>query len=241
MCLENLDPLFAEESDLNKPNEQNLKPEESIEAMAWADLYAAAPADFVDKSGLSAFRIGHGCAIALPSLPEAVFNRTIGVREIQLLREACDWLDVRTRKWVVQANDTAPAVAELIRERNLLKKGTGWAKFTRDAAPAHPPMEGQPRIKLAAPKEARLFAELVSKGFSFPDWSIPLWSSIVGRPGWVCFIAYVGTQPAGSAAMFASDRSAWLGIDSAIPEHRKNGVQTALIRARIEKGRERGE
>ncbi|MCZ3380561.1 hypothetical protein [Rhizobium sp. AG207R] len=124
---------------MNKPNEQNLKPEETIEAMAWADLYAAAPADFVDKSGLSAFRIGQGCAIALPSLPEAVFNRTIGVREIQSLRKA-----------------------------------------------------------------------------------------------------YVGTQPAGSAAMFASDHSAWLGIDSAVPEHRKNGVQTALIRARIEKGRERG-
>lgn len=31
--LENLDPLFVEESYLNKPNERNLKPEETIEEM----------------------------------------------------------------------------------------------------------------------------------------------------------------------------------------------------------------
>jgi len=53
------------------------------------------------------------------------------------------------------------------------------------------------------------------------------------RDGWDCFVAYDGSVPAASGALFSSEGVGWLGIAATLPEHRRRGAQGALLSARI--------
>src|SRR5438552_698687 len=54
-----------------------------------------------------------------------------------------------------------------------------------------------------------------------------------GRPGWRTYVAYEGTVPAASGALYCRDGVAWLGVGATIPAWRRRGAQGALISRRI--------
>jgi GNAT superfamily N-acetyltransferase len=212
--------------------------EEFIEAKAWLDLYACARQGVILETGLSRLSIGDGCAIALPSVPEITFNRAFGLRSVAQLEEAYEWLGVTTDTWAIQLDDESvdKAMESWLRERGLVTKGNGWAKFRRPASPIAYTDARQIDVRPAATSDAELFGNLVNGGFGFSAELAPLWSELVGRAGWHCFIAFLDETPVASAAMYIADRSAWLGVDSTLPQFRRKGAQAALIQARLKVG-----
>jgi GNAT superfamily N-acetyltransferase len=73
-----------------------------------------------------------------------------------------------------------------------------------------------------------------------PEWTQPLAANVVGRPGWSCYVAYDGKQPAGAGALFVHDGVGWLGYAATRPRYRGRGAQSAILAARIEDARQQG-
>ena len=63
---------------------------------------------------------------------------------------------------------------------------------------------------------------------------------LVGLPGWRCFLAWSGDEPAGCGALYVEGRLAWLGMAATRPSHRRRGAQIAILLARIEAARALG-
>lgn len=115
--------------------------------------------------------------------------------------------------------------------------GYGWMKFRRPDADA-PAVEPGLRVEESLDREA--FALANGEGFGIPPELAYELCGFVGAPGWHCFVAWAGDEPAGSAALYADGRDAWLGIGATRPAFRRRGAQTALLAARIARARELG-
>lgn len=57
---------------------------------------------------------------------------------------------------------------------------------------------------------------------------------LYGRPGWHLYIAWVNDIPGGMGMLYMQDGRASLAGGATLPEQRKQGVQTALLRHRIQ-------
>ena len=65
-------------------------------------------------------------------------------------------------------------------------------------------------------------------------------SDLVADDAYACYVARVGGEPAGGASMRVTDGVAQLTGAATVPEHRRRGVQTALLRSRLIAAKERG-
>jgi GNAT superfamily N-acetyltransferase len=113
-------------------------------------------------------------------------------------------------------------------ERRGYTRGRAWMKFERDAAPAaHTETDARIEETLDGP----LFGELVG-GEAL--------GAVAGAPGWRCYLAWVGDEPAATGVVYADGSSAWLGIAFTREQFRGRGIQSALLATRIEAARASG-
>jgi hypothetical protein len=94
-------------------------------------------------------------------------------------------------------------------------------------------------VKEASPVDGRLWARTVASGFLeneeiTPKTLDPL-DTIFGVPSGTCFLAWIGGEPAGGAAMSMREGLAVLYADSTLPEFRNLGVHTSLIQERCDR------
>jgi GNAT superfamily N-acetyltransferase len=111
--------------------------------------------------------------------------------------------------------------------------GYAWMKFERDDDPA-PAAETDLRIEETV--DAATFARVCAEGFGLRD--AP--AGFVGAPGFRCFLAWDGSEPAACGALYADGGSAWLGVAATRPAFRGRGAQRALLAARIDAARATG-
>jgi len=216
---------------------------EAIERDAWLDVFAAAPAAFVEQAGL-AFSGQRGAArFAIRAAPTIEFNRCQGLGvEAAASQAEVDasivWLRAHCNEaWALQvAPDAAPSeLAGWIEARGLRRYGAGWAKFQRrrDAAPASSTTLD---VRLVGPDRAGDFGAVVQGGFGAPP-PFALWAAaVVGRPKWRAYVGYDGQTPAVAGALYIDDAIGWLGMGAALPAFRGRGGQTALLNRRIADG-----
>lgn len=126
-----------------------------------------------------------------------------------------------------------------ILDQGLVENGA-WMKLTRPVPSAPLAMEGPVRTRLAGFDDAPIFGRLTCAGFGFPTELEPLWSCLVGKKGWACFIAELEGMAIGTGAMFMEDGYAWLGGGTTLAEYRNRGAQKALINARLNEGLAQG-
>jgi GNAT superfamily N-acetyltransferase len=112
---------------------------------------------------------------------------------------------------------------------------TGWArmKFERDDAPA-PVVDTELRIEPTL--DGTTFARICAEGTGTPEVTV----GFAGAPGFTCFIAWDGDEPASCAALYAEGETAWLGVAATRPQFRGRGAQRALLSARIDAARAAG-
>lgn len=212
--------------------------EEAIEVRAFVDLYNVSPAILKAQEHFGCLPINHGCAISLPSSPAIGLNRVLGLSSVKDLEEAYGWMIGKTgnRFFQINTDRVSAETKDWILARGLLEYGVGWAKLVYDAPSVNFSEPNSFRTRLVHVEEAMLFGSMVCTGFDFPPTLTRLWSAIVGKEGWSCFFALDGDSPVGTAAMYQSGTSAWIGGGTTLPEFRNRGVQKALIKSRVEHG-----
>ncbi|CAM4283882.1 N-acetyltransferase domain-containing protein [Bordetella tumbae] len=212
---------------------------EHIEAVAWHDMYKAAPVAYASENALNTTLIGDGACLSHGQLVVTELARVVGVSSSAYIDEAIQWMQENCPAgWSLQI----PRVQENAAIRGLLEdlgyeaKGNGWAKFRH--APTTVEMPAIPHLysRVAEQKDAAVFGQLVCTGFGFPASMGQWFSELVGRPNWSVLIAYWDDVPVGCGAIYSAAGYSWMGVDTTLPEFRGRGVQSHLIRARLQHG-----
>lgn len=98
-------------------------------------------------------------------------------------------------------------------------------------------------IRPALPEEARIYNRVVAGGFlerdDWPELEPPFETSL-DLPGAWGFLAWVAGEPAGGGMLGLVDGVALLSGDGVLPRFRGQGLQKALIQARLVWARDRG-
>ena len=115
----------------------------------------------------------------------------------------------------------------------------GWMGFRRGV---DDPPEAETRLTIGelGSERAAEFAALLRAAYGLPEELAPVIAALPELPGWRCFLALDGDEPAGAAALYVSGDSAYLGLAGTAAEHRGKGAQSALLAARIRCARELG-
>ncbi|QWW71595.1 GNAT family N-acetyltransferase [Rhizobium sp. WYJ-E13] len=224
-----------------KNTNKRIPREEWIEAKAFIDLARITPQPFKDSVDFTCMTVDDGCAISLPQAPAIGLNRIVGLDDVSGLNAAFDWMKTKTGRRNVQISEASASndLRQWIADKGLIETGA-WVKLVRSAPSAPLAIEGPVRARLAAVDDAPIFGKIMCTGFGFPAELEPLWSCLVGKECWSCFIAEWEGTPIGTGAIFIQGGYAWLGGGTTLPDYRGRGAQKALINARLNEGLAKG-
>jgi GNAT superfamily N-acetyltransferase len=199
---------------------------ESVEHAAYADAFRASP-ELCEIA-----EIGGAVCLAMRRLPGRMFNRVLGLAALDDVDEIAafygdgDW-------WVSDSHGLGPEL-----EERGFARDYGWMKFSRGVGPR----EARSELTVVQVDTSRAgdFGSVVAGGYALPEWAESFAASVVGRPGWSCYVAYDGDRPAGAGALFVDGAVGWLGFGATLPGYRGRGAQSAILAARIEDARRQG-
>lgn len=214
---------------------------DDIEARAFEDLFAAAPAPLAARLGLGVERHRGATLLLARGFPTSMFNRVIGagVHEPACEVDVDHWIErfaaAGGRPWWVHVSPFAdpPELSGWLERRGFAAPARrSWAKVWRDASP--PPsiatdLRIAPMTAAALPGAARCIAE----AFGMPPFMAEWIAALHGRPGWRLYSVDDGERPVGGGALYVERRMAWLGIAGVQASHRRRGAQGALMARRI--------
>ncbi len=96
---------------------------------------------------------------------------------------------------------------------------------------------GDDRIGIVTANEVDTLATSVARGFAdggdFPQSLTQIFQTYFHQPNCTCFIARIDGEAAGGAAVFINGTLAILGAASTLPKFRGRGLQTDLLRCRL--------
>lgn len=100
-------------------------------------------------------------------------------------------------------------------------------------------------VRVIKPEEAGLWTEINARGWShdhpeFKPFMREVGALLSAREGSVCFLGEVDGVPAAAAALSLHEGVALLAGAATVPEHRRRGLQLALLDARLRYAREHG-
>ena len=95
-------------------------------------------------------------------------------------------------------------------------------------------------IRELAPHQAAEFDAIFRRSRDMPV-SLSGWAAqVVGRRSWRCFGAFDGDRVIATGAVFIGGDFAWLGFGSTLAPFREQGLQSTLIKVRIDAARGAG-
>jgi hypothetical protein len=216
---------------------------EAAEARCWADLYAAAPADFAREAGLTTQEIEGTLALGWAATGRRYFSRAIGLGVVepatveQLDEILAGWRDAGITMFLLQSlPHCRPAVYESwLRERGL-ELFDKQDRIVRDGSPLaeHAAISHREfAVECVDRRSQDEWAEFLQRVYRLDTGS---WlQELIGRPGWFQYVARADGEIVAARAMhIGPDGTAWLGMDGPVP-----GVMTgdyepdAAICARI--------
>jgi len=187
---------------------------------------------FCELLGGEPTRVRGGLCLNAPApIPE--LNRVAAVQEDLDLDAVAEVYDGRPH--AVSVPPWVTGLDSQLAERGYVR-GYAWMKFERSPVSA-PAFETTLRIEEA--RDAEVFGKTAAEGFGAPP-AIGPGFDVLGRPGWHCFMAWDGGEPAGAATLFVLGDVAWFGGAATRPAFRGRGAQSALLATRIERAREVG-
>ena len=223
---------------------------ELIEAEAMYRVVASAPPDLKRKFNVTARRIGGGVVLAAAGTadPSGFWSKALGLGISEpvtaaLIAEICAFF--RSCGAELATVQIAPAAmppdwAE-IAARHGLRAGIRWAKLTRPALA----IDGAApvttlRVTQVPPDHLDPWSRVFLAGFGVdPEIFGPMLAAAAPQ-GFEPFAAWDGQRLAAAGALFLQGNGAQLIGASTLPSYRRQGAQSALLRARIERAIDSG-
>jgi hypothetical protein len=222
---------------------------EAVEARAWADMYAAAPARFAESAGVGVREVGGALALSWRASGRRYFSRTIGLGVAEALTGTA--LDE-----IVGGYERAGISMFLLQslphcrpdgyEDMLGQRGLEPFDAQDRVVRGDQPLELQPpdpgfAVDPVAADAADEWAEFIQRvyGLDTGGWL----QALVDRPGWHHFTASDRAEIVAARSMFiGADGIAWLGVDGPVPgvHWDRYAPDAALCRAIVEHGLELG-
>ncbi|HWP12044.1 MAG TPA: GNAT family N-acetyltransferase [Ramlibacter sp.] len=221
---------------------------DEAEALAFADLYAAAPQPLGSRLGLRVERVADATLLLAPGLPSSMFNRAIGLglRQPASTPEvdniAAAYRGAGCRDWWLHWNPHASPAGFPSR---LLQMGftqparRSWAKVLRGAEPP-PHVPTDLKIAPATDAQAAPAIQAIVEAFGMPGLMAEWLGCLHGRPRWRLYAATDGEDVVGGGCLFTAGELAWLGMGAIRASHRRRGGQGALMARRIADAAEAG-
>ena len=199
---------------------------EEAEARSWADLYAAAPADFAREAGLTTRKVGGTLALSWAATRRRYFSRAIGLgvvepaTEEQLDQILAGWREAGITMFLLQSlPHCRPATFEdWLRERGL-EPFDAQDRIVRDASPLaeSAALAGRElRVELVDRESADEWAGFLQRVYRLETgrWL----QALIGRPGWFEYVARADGEIVAARGMhIGPDGTAWLGMDGPVP------------------------
>ena len=197
-------------------------------------IEAVALGSYTRAIGGHAELVGGALCAQHPLLPIPEVNRALPVEPRVDLDAIHAWYGDRAH--VVVAPPDHPELVEAL-PRLGYEPARAWMAFELGDEPTEPPAN---ELRVAETQDADAFALTLVEGYGIPAEAQELFPPLVGLPGWRCFLAWSGDEPAGCGALYVDGRFAWLGMAATRPSHRRRGAQVAVLLARIEAARALG-
>lgn len=214
---------------------------DAIEAAAYRDMYAAAPPGLAAKLGLAVEEIGGATLLMARAIPDAFFNRVIGLGVARPASEAAlDNLLAAYRAagakhwWVHLTPGAEPAALPSWLERRgfVLAKRSAWAKVLRGTEA--PPEVGTPlEVRAARQGEEGALAESIAAAFGMPAAFAPWFAALALRRGWRAYVALEADRVVGGGLLYLDGGDAWLGAGAVRAEQRGRHAHRALMALRV--------
>jgi hypothetical protein len=227
---------------------------EAAEARAWADLYAAAPADWAASVGLSTQDVGGALVLRWAATGRRYFSRVIGLgvvspatpESIDRILESYEEAGItmfllqslpacRPREYEAWLHDRGLEAFDA--QDRIVLNGSAPA-----AAPGPvPPGARELRVERVRSETADEWAEFLQRVYGLD--ARPWLGRLIGRPGWHQYVAREDGRVVAARGMYIGrDGTGWWGMDGPVP-----GVTTsdyepdaALCAAMLADGRARG-
>lgn len=211
---------------------------EICEMNAWEDAYAAASG--ASACGVRIKRIGSALALIVSRADVLALNRLIGLGvmhqategsiddAVRVFREACV-----PRFFVPLAPSAKPKTLSAWLETRGFRHYNNWMRLYRTPEPI-PDAKSELRVKEVAPAMGEVFGVMVAHAFGWPVQTAEWIAQTVGRKGWRHYMAFDGSRPVATGALFITDHAGWLGFATTNEEYRARGAQSVLIRQRLQ-------
>ncbi len=198
-----------------------------------------------NPEGVEIARIGGAICFYSKTMPWATFNTVKGLRsgDADALADIVDFYRTRGRK---PQFELVPGLADQNLMKRLDELGFYQSGFhtsmaitagNSDAVP-YGPAADKLEVRPLREDEFELYATVHCRGTGLPDSGIaPVAANnrvLHGRPGWRFYVALWEGRPAGVGVSYAGKGAASLTFAATLPEWRGRGIQSALLRRRIE-------
>jgi len=194
---------------------------ETAEMRAWADCYAAAPADWARRAGLGTRTIGGALVISWAATGRRYFSRVIGLGVTeQATEESIDEIvdgydEAGVSMFLLQSMPHCrPAEYEgWLRDRGL-EPFDAQDRVYRDGRHAEAPLFGP--VERVTRETAGEWAEFLQRVYRLDTG--PWLELLIDRPGWHEYVYRDGGEIVAARGMFLGpDGMAWLGMDGPVP------------------------
>jgi hypothetical protein len=224
--------------------EERARLADAVEAAAFTDMYAAAPAPLVESLGLRVQHIAGATLIMARNVLDPQLNRVIDLGLEQPARwadlEAIEqgYLEAGCPKYWVHVNPFAqpPQLTDWLRQQGFAQPARrSWAKMWRGPTPVRAQATDL-EVRLARSDEYAAAARCVCEAFDMAP-AMGTWlESMSPRPDWRIFVALSDGQVVGSGSLYLDRprRAGWLGIGALAQAYRRRGGHRALMNLRIQ-------
>jgi hypothetical protein len=220
---------------------------EDVERAAFTDYFRAAPEATRAAHHVHVFQAGSVRCLACTGLePGVIFRRVLGLGieepadEAQLDAVLAHMNALRQSYMVSVSPHAQPATLGAWLEARGFKRSYAWMKFMRPLVAAVPTTNCDLDVRVVGRECADAFGRVVTEGFGMQAPVAPWVAQLPGRPDWTCVMAFDGTEPVATGAVYVKGGYAWLGFGTTLSSHRRHGAQNALLARRLQEAAARG-
>ena len=200
---------------------------EAAEARAWADLYAAAPADWATDVGLATRKVAGALMLQWAATGRRYFSRVIGLgvaepaRPLAIDEILAGYDDAGISMFLLQSlPHCRPGEYEgWLRERGF-EPFDAQDRVLRDGSPLAaarvPPTSRELAVERVTRETAEEWVEFLERVYRLDTG--PWLPNLIGRAGWKQYVAREDGAVVGARGMhIGADGTAWLGMDGPVP------------------------